>query len=273
MRTISFGLLAMMLLLAPVARGDIQTIVNNTGFPNTAELTQGAAPYYTMHITSASSPDWDANGIRITLHEPMLISRIAGVMAHLQLAGPWAQSTQHINVFSSKDEFAKNPLQGDVYHITQGVSIANLEPIDGFMVPPPITDSLGQGSTNYFSWVNRWVEFAFEPFELPAGTYIISVQIRINSNWLVSWSGLMTPNSHPPDIWTSSFFPRKDGNGFLVYERNTLNGDISGNAAAIIQGFLVNPPQPCRPDQLAIVRDCTFLGDAYLDDFNFKTLR
>jgi len=218
-----------------VVRADLVTIVDNTGAPyDPAAVTDGGAMYFSHHLTEASTGQFGANAIYMFLPEPMSISRIAGVMSHYSNAAHWATTKVHINVFSSAEAFGENKLQGDVLHLTQGTGIANLEfdPSNGLMLPPLI------GSNNSFGWPNRWVEFEFEPFELPAGGYYISVQLVVPIGWMAGWTRLQAPNTHPPDIWAHHQFEPGE-----YYERETLDGTVSGNAAAIIQGTAVGTPK------------------------------
>jgi len=233
MRTVTLAVLMMLVSTVSVARADLVTIVDNTGAPyDPAAVTEGGAMYYSHHLSSHGQ--WGANAIYMFLPEPMSISRIAGVMSHYSNPAPWATAKVHVNVFSSAEAFGENKLQGDVLHLTEGTGIANLEldPSNNLMLPPLI------GSNNVWGWPNRWVEFDFEPFELPAGEYYISVQLVVNLGWMAGWTSLQAPNTHPPDI--AAHYGHDSGEWL---EQSTFDGTVSGNAAAIIQGTAVATPK------------------------------
>jgi len=112
---------------------------------------------------------WGVTGVWLTLTERTVITGISGIGLTNEGTTPADDFRPRLNVHSSADAFAAAALHGDV-HNDDAVRLAE-EPI------------LISKSGREFSWV-YYVSFTFTPFELDAGTYVVSLYAdRISTYW------------------------------------------------------------------------------------------
>jgi len=210
------------------------TVRDTTGYPHDPQWVNGG-DVMSVRYNTAPGNNYNSAGIRITVTQPIMIDRIAGVMGSggtNVFTSP--TTTIHLNIFSNEDLFGEHIPSphnvGDVYSDTDVYFILT----DG--LPPPLW-----GGQNALGVNNRWVEFGFEPFLLQPGSYILAIQVF--SGGLIAWTETLNPLGIPSDIATgSSFYP--DWIEFL----DLSSSYTTGNPAVLIQGKVEVPQCPIPAD-------------------------
>jgi len=232
-------LTACVLTTSPLAARTYETVTvrDTAGYPDEPQWVNGG---YLMSVryNTGQGNAYNSTGIRITVKEPTMIDRIAGVMGSGGTNVFTSPTTKiHLNIFSNEELFgAHSPSPSSPYDVGDVYCDKEVSFILTDGLPPPLW-----GGQNAVGMNNRWVEFGFKPFLLQPGYYILSIQVY--SGGLISWTETLNTFGIPSDIGTASSI-HPEWVAYLDFSSDYT----TGNPAVLIQGKVEVPQCPIAAD-------------------------